>query len=200
MSFVLVPVAVYLASYATFFWQHGPDVGGFLTLQWRMLEYHLHHHKIQPENSSPWTWPLLLHPIQYFEQISGGSVQRILALGNPVLWWGFLALLPVAAFTVARRPTWQDAVAFGGYAAMFVPWFFVGRSQFFFYALPMVPFMVLCVVATLRRLSPAVGRAVAIAGAVVAGLVTVAFAPLWLGLRVPASWLDRLAWLPGWRH
>ncbi len=199
LSFVVVPIAVYLASYATFFWQHGPDAGGFLTLQWRMLEYHLHHHKVQPENSAPWTWPLLLHPIQYFEHISGGSVQRIMALGNPVLWWGFLALLPVAALTVARKPTWQDAVAFGGYATLFVPWFFVGRNQFFFYALPMVPFMALCVVATLRRLSPATGRAIGIAGAVAAVVVTVAFAPLWLGLQVPAGWLDALAWLPGWR-
>ena len=48
-----------------------------------------------------------------------------------------------------RGPRWQEAVCFGGYAAMYVPWLFVGRTQFIFYMLPAVPFMCLGVVAVL---------------------------------------------------
>ncbi len=125
LSLGAVPLLVYLASYGAFFFQHGFAVHDFITLQIRMLQYQQHHLKVQPENSRAWTWPLLLHPIRYFEDVRGTSVSLILALGNPVLWWGFLLSLPVAAFTALRRPRWQEAVAFGGYAAMFLPWFVV---------------------------------------------------------------------------
>ena len=69
----------------------------------------------------PWTWPLLLHPVRYLEEMRDGESSVVVALGNPVLWWGFLLLLPVAVMQIVRRATWQDAVVFGGYAAMFLP-------------------------------------------------------------------------------
>ena len=142
-SFTLVPLLVYLLSYGAFFTQHGPAFGDFVRLQIDMLRYQGHHLRVQPENSAPWTWPLLLHPIQYFAVVRNGDASRIVALGNPVLWWGFLASLPVAAFTLLRHPTWRDALIFGGYGAMFLPWLAVPRSQFIFYMLPAVPFMCL---------------------------------------------------------
>lgn len=198
-SFVLAPALVYLVSYGAFFYQHGPDVGGFLTLQVRMLQYQLGHIKVQPENSLPLTWPVLLHPIQYFRAPGAGVTREIFALGNPALWWTFLALLPAAFFAVARRPTWQDAVAFGGYAAMLLPWLAVRRSEFFFYMLPAVPFMCLALVTVLRRLPARVAR---IAGPGLAGLAVITaalFAPVWLGLPASTSWLERLRLLPSWR-
>ena len=198
-SFFLVPLVVYLISYGAFFYQHGFAVRDFLTLQLRMLQYQQNHLKIQPQDSAPWTWPILLHPIQYYSQVDGSSSSRILALGNPAFWWGFLALVPVALVQIVRRRVWQDAVAFGGYAAMFLPWFFVARNQFIFYMLPAVPFMALGVVATLRRFSARSARisAVVFAGATVG--CAAAFAPLWMGLRVSGSWSGALGWLPGWR-
>ncbi len=198
-SFLIAPLLVYLVSYGAFFYQHGPAIRGFVTLQERMLQYHLGHTKIQPENSLPLTWPALVHPIQYFRESSAGLSREVFALGNPALWWTFLALLPVASFLVARRPTWQDAVAFGGYAAMYLPWLAIHRSQFIFYMLPAVPFMCLAVVAVLQRLPPGAGRIVgpSIVGVVV--LAAVAFTPVWLGLPESASWLERLRLLPSWR-
>ncbi len=52
---------------------------------------------------SPWTWPLLLHPVRYLEEMRDGSSSVVMALGNPVLWWGFLLLLPVALVQIVRR-------------------------------------------------------------------------------------------------
>jgi dolichyl-phosphate-mannose-protein mannosyltransferase len=197
-SFVFVPLAVYLVSYGAFFYQHGPAVRDFLVLQGRMFEYHQAHTRVQPESSLPWTWPLLLHPIQYFAETAGGSARRIVALGNPALWWGFLALLPVALVTVARRPTWRDAVSFGGYAAMYLPWLLVRRNQFFFYMLPAVPFMCLCVPATLRRLDPRVSRAGATTLAVVAAIATVSYLPVWIGSDISPDRLSTLRLLSSW--
>ena len=164
-----------------------------------MLEYQLHHTKIQPENSLPLTWPVLIHPIQYFRESHGGVTREIFALGNPALWWTFLALIPMALLTIARRPTWQDAVSFGGYAAMYLPWLAIPRSQFLFYMLPAIPFMCVAVVAVLRRLRPDAGRIVGSAIAGVSVLAAIAFAPVWLGLPESASWLEQLRSLPFWR-
>lgn len=198
VSMAVVPALVYLASYGAFFFQHGPAFGAFWTLQVRMFEYHQHHTQVQPQNSAPWTWPLLLHPIQYYGAESGDRVLRVMALGNPGLWWGFLALLPIAAFTVPRRASWQDALAFGGFAALFVPWFFVGRTQFIFYVLPAVPFMCLAVVATIRRLPLPAARATTagLCGAVL--LAALAYTPLWTGSWLDRGWANHLRLLPGW--
>jgi len=198
MSFAVIPLGVYLVSYGSFFYQHGPAIRDFLTLQLRMLHYQQHHLRIQPENSQPWTWPLLLHPIQYYRQDSGSVANAIVALGNPALWWGFLALLPVGLFTVARRPTWRDALVFGGYLAMFLPWLIVPRSQFLFYMLPAVPFMCLGVVAILRGLPRRAAQVSGIAFASIVGLVAIAYLPAWTGWTTSASWLRSLRILSDW--
>jgi dolichyl-phosphate-mannose--protein O-mannosyl transferase len=104
----------------------------------------------------------------------------------------------VALVKTVRRPTWQDGVAFGGYAVMFLPWFAIGRSQFLFYMLPAVPFMALGVAATLRRLP---GRSAMISGIVFATatlVIATAFMPAWTGGWVSRSWIDALGWLPDW--
>jgi dolichyl-phosphate-mannose-protein mannosyltransferase len=197
-SLVALPLLVYLISYGAFWYQHGPAVADFITLQARMLDYHATHHKVQPENSRAWTWPLMLHPIQYFRSVRDGSVQSIVALGNPAVWWGFVLLLPFAAVRAIRRPDWRDAVVFGMAFALFAPWFFAGRSQFIFYMLPVVPFMCLGITATLRGFG---GRARPIATWSV-GLATlgaaVVFMPFWVGAWIPQGWADALRWMPSW--
>jgi dolichyl-phosphate-mannose-protein mannosyltransferase len=197
-SFVLVPSAIYLLSYGAFFHQHGFAVHDFLTLQSDMLRYQEAHKAIQPENSLPWTWPLLLHPVRYLDLTRAGAPSVVVALGNPVLWWGFLLLLPLALVQVVRKPSWRDAVVFGGYAAMYLPWFAVGRTQFIWYMLPAVPFMCLIVTATIRRLPPSARKKSAIVFASGAVLIGSLFFPIWTGWRVPGSWIRALGWLPGW--
>ncbi len=197
--FVLVPTGIYLLSYGAFFYQHGFAVHDFVTLQIAMLHYQQGHLAVQPENSQPWTWPLLLHPVRYLHEVRDGSSSVVIALGNPALWWGFLLLVPVALVQIVRRPTWQDAVVFGGYAAMFLPWFLIGRTQFIWYMLPAVPFMCLGVASTLRRLPATLSRVLAIGVGTITVLVALAFIPVWTASWIPNAWLDRLGWLPRWQ-
>lgn len=197
-SLLVVPLGVYLLSYGAFFYQHGFAVQDFVTLQLRMLRYQQQHVQIQPENSLPWTWPLMLHPVQYFRETAAGSARTIVALGNPALWWGFLVLLPVGAVTLRRRATWRDALIFGGYLAMYLPWFLVPRSQFFFYMLPAVPFMCLSVATIARSLPPRWAPVMAFGLTAGITLCAIAFLPAWTGWGAPAAWLRGLDWLPSW--
>ena len=115
-------------------------------------------------------------------------MSAIVALGNPVLWWGFLRRCRSAAFTALRRPRWQEAVAFGGYVAMFLPWLVVPRSQFIFYMLPAVP---VHVPVPGGDAPPAAGRdgAAAWGSAFAAATIVVglAYAPVWTGVWIPRS-------------
>jgi dolichyl-phosphate-mannose--protein O-mannosyl transferase len=197
-SFTIVPVAVYLLSYGAFFVQHAFAVHDFWVLQSAMLHYQEAHDAVQPENSLPWTWPLLLHPVVYYESTRDGLASVVIALGNPAVWWGFLILLPVALVQIIRRPAWQDAAVFGGYAAMFLPWFVVGRTQFIWYMLPAVPFMCLAVTTTIRRFPSSASLKAAIAFAVGALFIGSLFLSVWTGWPVPNSWVEAVRWLPGW--
>ena len=163
-----------------------------------MFDYQRLHSKVQSENSQPWTWPLLLHPIQYFALTKGTSTSKIVALGNPVLWLGFLALLPLGLVQFARRRTWQDAMVLGGFAAMFGPWLLVPRTQFIFYMTPVVPFMCLCITHWLRSLPERASEAAALGLAAAVIVVAAAFMPAWTGWWFPLRWSEALRWLPTW--
>lgn len=201
-SLVAVPLLVYLASYGAFFVEHGPDFGGFLALQVSMLQHQLGAHATQPGISSPWTWPLLLRPVRYypaaFAHVPPGQPQ-VLALGNPVLWWGFLALSPVLVVRALRRGDTIARFILAGYGAMYLPWFASSRTEFLTYMLPAVPFMCLGVVAGVRSIS---GRWAGVGGgatAVAVGVSALAYAPLWLAVTAPAWWFRVVPVLPGWR-
>jgi dolichyl-phosphate-mannose-protein mannosyltransferase len=184
-SFVVVPGLVYVAGYVVWFAQNGVDIPRFAALQWRMLLHQIHHGTPQPENSSALSWPLLTHPIRYYPPPGPGEAagRQIWLIGNPVLWWGFLVAVPVLLAKAARR-RWKEIVILGSYLSLFLPWVFLGRTQFLFYMLPAVPFMCLGVVAALRALPERLWRRAATAFGAVACVAAAAYLPVWLGLNV----------------
>jgi dolichyl-phosphate-mannose--protein O-mannosyl transferase len=186
LPLVAVPALVYLASYASFFAEHGFAVRDFLSLQARMLDHQLHHTVRQSQNSSPLVWPVLGGAFTYFRR--GG--REIAPIGNPALWFGFLALLPFL-FRSVRRDL-GARLALGGYAVMFLPWLVFARTQFVSYMTPAVPFMCLGVVAALRGLNTP--RRTTIGGAILgaSALAAVWLLPVWLGLPAPHMWLSSI--------
>ena len=55
----------------------------------------------------------------------------------------------------ARTRDWRAGFVVVPFLVMWLPWFVVSRPQFFFYVLPMTPFMALAAVYTLQALSDA---------------------------------------------
>jgi dolichyl-phosphate-mannose--protein O-mannosyl transferase len=132
------------------------------------------------------SWPFLTHPIRYYPAPGprvGPAGGEIWLIGNPVLWWGFLAAIPVLLAKATRR-RWKEIVILGSYLALFAPWMFLGRKQFLFYMLPAVPFMCLGVVAALHALPRRLRLRCATAFAALACAAAAAYLPVWLGLSV----------------
>jgi dolichyl-phosphate-mannose--protein O-mannosyl transferase len=194
MSLLVAPMAVYVASYLMFFVQHGPAVGAFVDLQAAMFHHQWIHSHAQATASAPISWPLLAHPIRYIWD--GAATREVVLVGNPLLWWGFLAALPLLVYRVARYRRWQELVVLGGYLLLYGPWLVIPRTKFLFYMLPAVPFMALGLVAVLRSLPGPSARRVGLAMGAAAVIVAAAYVPVWLYLSVPVGWLRFLPLIP----
>ena len=233
VTFAVVPLLTYLATWSGWFatssgydrqWaaQHGihtPVISPLVSL----FEYHkamlafntgltTHH----PYESKPWTWLLISRPVSYFwcpntgahPVCSGGRAQEVLAIGTPAIWWtSVITLLFCLGWWLARRD-WRAGAVLVGVAAGWLPWFlFAGRTQFYFYAVAFLPFLVLSITLCLGLVIGPV-RASALrrtTGAAVAGAYLLAVLvdfvylyPILSAQVIPYSqWLARM-WYHGW--
>lgn len=71
-------------------------------------------------------------------------VRQVLTLGNPALWWVGTLGLVTALVAWIRNPTWRWSLPLVGVLATWAPWWITsGRPIFTFYAVAIVPFMII---------------------------------------------------------
>jgi dolichyl-phosphate-mannose--protein O-mannosyl transferase len=129
-------------------------------------------------------------------------VVTVLLLGNPILWWSFVpALAALVWFGIAQRDKRAGVLGLM-VAAGLLPWFWYhydgGRTMYVFYALPVLPYLILAVLYVLGSIMRPPERRVV--GAVALGiyvLVVVAFFsylhPIYVGESIPyEAWWDRM--------
>lgn len=214
ISLLLVPAAVYVASYAAWFAEHGLDVRGWLELQGAMASYHIglkvtdaSGEPIHPYLSQAWTWPFLVRPVLYYARYPGEGIRKVIyANGNPAIFWGSLLAVPIAAYRWWRDRDWRAGFAAVCALGLYAPWLLVSRPQFLFYATPIAPFLVLACVVALRWLSElriAGSRSrpylpLAVGFVVLAVGLFVWFWPVLTGGALSDAAFRLRAWFPGW--
>ncbi|WP_454301180.1 dolichyl-phosphate-mannose--protein mannosyltransferase [Salana multivorans] len=240
VALVPVALVTYLAAWASWFASTGAynrhwattvnDVSATPQRTWlpdslnSLVEYHLQvwhfHVGLDSEHSyssHPVGWLLQLRPTSFawrdVETPADGSgrwVEAVLAVGNPVIWWGGAVALLVLLWFAVRRRDWRAWAILGGYAAMYLPWFtysapFANRTIFTFYTVAFVPFVVLALVYLLgvvlgRQSLPSADRrwrAGVYVGIVAATLVMAAFFwPIWIGEPIPYEYWRSHMWIP----
>ena len=209
---VILPLAVYVASYARWFADHGADLAGWARLQKSMAEYSIHLRATHPYASPAWSWVLMKRPVAYYytcTRMKGpncASPAEILGMGNPIIFWGTVFTLPYAVFAWIRKRDWRAGLVVVSISVQYFPWFFAARTNFLFYMVPVTPFMVLALVYALKDLSEVrIGEEQARALAPVAWLVVgiavgvfVFFFPVLTGRAVSyTAWKARM-WFPSW--
>ncbi|MFI6484256.1 dolichyl-phosphate-mannose--protein mannosyltransferase [Nonomuraea sp. NPDC050663] len=172
-AMALVPAVTFMATWTGWFvtdkgwgrnWEQATSSGplffvfdsfrSWLDYQKQVLSFHSGLTTTHSYMSEPWQWPLLNRPISFFWQgeISCGGqrcVQAELAVGTPALWFGAAAALigMVAWYTSSRD--WRAGAVLLAYVAGWAPWLYYAishnRTMYFFYMIPLVPFMVLAV-------------------------------------------------------
>jgi dolichyl-phosphate-mannose--protein O-mannosyl transferase len=210
IAFLIVPVAVYLASYIGYFIERGADFGAFWQRQKAMFDFHSglkavndQGLKTHPYESTPWSWILMLRPVSYYYRSPGAEV---LGMGNPLVVWSGLATIPYLAYAWRKRLDWRAGFILVAIVSQYLVWFpFWDRVQFFFYMTPITPFFVLAAVYALKHLSEYRGRAGSYPLVpVVTGVVALSvaffafFYPVLTGWHLSYdAWHARM-WLKGW--
>jgi len=167
--------------------------------------------------SNPWSWIVMGRPtLLFFESPTSGQKgctvaqcsQAIIALGNPVIWWGATLAIGILLFQWALRRDWRAGAVLAGLAAGYLPWFlYQQRTIFNFYTVAFTPWVVLALTYVLgMMLGPArQSEQLRKRGALAAGMVVVLavitfwyFLPVYNAQVIPQpSWSDRV-WLPSW--
>jgi dolichyl-phosphate-mannose-protein mannosyltransferase len=149
---IILPLLVYLASYAKWFADNGFSFREWLSIQRGMLDYSVHLRAAHPYASRAWKWPLLIRPVAYYYK-SGSNPStsaEVLGMGNPIVFWTCLVAIPYVAWAWLRRKDWRASLMITAYFTQYLPWYLAARTAFFFYMAPITPFMVLALSYTLR--------------------------------------------------
>lgn len=194
LSFLFIPISIYLLSYFQMFLT-GHGIDNWWGMQKQMWWYHTGLKATHPYQSMWWSWPLLLRPIYlYTSDEIGGTVARIYAFGNPIVFWfGFFSVLASAIYAYAEKNKSLAVVVFS-YFIFFVPWALSPRIMFLYHYLPSIPFMAIATGYYLRRNPKLIYWVFGISL-----LVFIYFYPHYTGLRIPL-WLDQsYYWFSNWR-
>lgn len=194
VSLVAVPLVVYAASYVPHFLR-GESLADVLRLQANMYRYHATLQATHPYSSSWWSWPLLLRPMWYYFESSGGWMKGIFAVGNPLVWWGVVPAVLTALPGARACPARGFVVA--GFALSYLPYAFIGRLLFVYHFTPALPFGYLAMAMALERMGqarPDWVRAYWLAAA----LVFAYQFPVLTAYPVPAHWLRWWTWVRSW--
>ena len=105
-----------------------------------------------PYESHPGGWLVLARPVSFFyEEYGKGEMgcdvdrcaREVIALGNPVIWWGAIVGLLLMVWLLISRRDWRAGAILTAVAAGWLPWFWYadhnGRTMFYFYAVAFVP-------------------------------------------------------------
>ena len=227
VALVLVPVAIYLASWIPFFTRgQFHDLKDLILYQKQSYDYHAHLTATHPYGSPWFSWPFLFRPVAYYYEYQGlGSdafsgqslVAGIVNLGNPWIWWTSLPCLLALPYFIFRHRSFPAAVIAVGFITQFLPWSRVTRVIFLYHMFGGLIFMILALAFTLGRISTSEGlvfeagafrlalsgRQIAYAHLAVAIGFFLWFYPVWTGLPITghaylSPFPDGKMWFPSW--
>ena len=213
VQFIFIPIGVYFITWIGWILNSngwGRQSGGNLfTSLWKyhieILNFHRELSEKHAYNANPWSWLVLGRPTSfYYESPSdcgaASCAQEILAIGTPVLWWaGVFAIAVTAGLFIVSKDR-IAAFILAGIAGTYLPWFLIqGRTMFYFYAISILPFLILALIYTFNwALKYKDYRKYIGVFIIVVAINFIYFLPIFLGIQMPYSdWLDRM-WLPSW--
>ena len=213
VQFIFIPIGVYFITWIGWILNSngwGRQSGGNLfTSLWKyhieILNFHRDLSEKHAYNANPWSWLVLGRPTSfYYESPSdcgaASCAQEILAIGTPVLWWASVFAIAVTAGLFIVSKDRIAAFILAGIAGTYLPWFFIqGRTMFYFYAISILPFLILALIYTFNwALKYKDYRKYIGVFIIVVAINFIYFLPIFLGIQMPYSdWLDRM-WLPSW--
>jgi dolichyl-phosphate-mannose-protein mannosyltransferase len=202
ISFAVIPVAIYLASYAR--WFGGPTAPygwDLVELTKQMYWYHSGLTSPHPAASPWWSWPIVLKPVYwYFGQSDNGNNAYIYDAGNLALFWGALVATVWCAIAAIRARSVGLAFVVFAFLVQYVAWIPISRVLFFYHFFTALPFYLLLLSVGLAYLWDTGRRSWVVGYVAVAAAVFVYFYPFVSGQPVPGSQAAMFFVLPTWQY
>ncbi|WP_445227943.1 dolichyl-phosphate-mannose--protein mannosyltransferase [Corynebacterium sp. H127] len=173
-----------------------------------------------PWDSKPWSWLVAARPVLYYSetgQTCDGLAQcrrMIYLFGTPPIWWLTVPVVLWALWCVIILKDRRYAIPLLAFAAGFIPWVLTyDRQMYFFYAIPLAPFIIIMLALTLGLIA-GFARPIRIpgfSGPVRAGslivisylaLVIIAFfyfSPIFYGTLITDQHYQSMMWLRSWK-
>ncbi|GAC1462045.1 MAG: dolichyl-phosphate-mannose--protein mannosyltransferase [Candidatus Limnocylindrales bacterium] len=201
VSFAVVPIAIYWASYLH--WFGGPTAPygwDLVELTKQMYWYHSGLTSPHPAASPWWSWPLVLKPVYwYYGQSEGANNAYIYDAGNIVLFWGALVATVWCGVAAVRARSVTLGFAVFALLAQYVAWIPISRVLFFYHFYTALPFYLLALAVALVMLWET-GRSRWVVGYLgLAAAAFVFFYPFVSGQPVPAQQAAMFFVLPRWQ-
>ncbi len=202
LSFAIIPLGIYLASYIHWFGGNTAPYGWSLwELTQQMYWYHSSLTSPHPAASPWWSWPLVLKPVYwYFGQSDNGNNAYIYDAGNIALFWAALPATVWCAISAIRARS--VALGFVVFAVLvqYVAWIPISRVLFFYHFFTALPFYLLALACGLAYLwhTGRTGRVSSYLTVVAAAFIY--FYPFVSALPVPGSQAAMFFILPTWQY
>ena len=198
-SFLILPFGIYIGS---FLWNvRDPGVGFWMYLwDWHKQTWSFHEHLTasHPYQSRWWSWLYLSRPVWYYFKEDNGVVRGIIALGNPLLWWAVIPALLASSWYAIRHHYFPFTITLLAFLATYVPWTIIGRTQFQYYLVGGVPFLLMILAWWVDRVLASPYRRLGQLFIVAAVLVFFFYWPLYTALPIPRWYYQMHIWLPTW--
>ena len=212
LFFVLIPTAIYYASYYPYGQASGLNgIGMYFTSDYAnivldnqrfMFTYHSGVNAEHPYSSHWWQWLINERPILYYlNYFDDGTRSSFGAFLNPVVCWGGLGAMVICVFYAIRRKDSASLFIVIGYLAQLLPWVFITRTTFEYHYFPSSIFLILaiCRVLSLIRCNAKSWRFSVYGLTALSLALFILFYPALSGMRVNSQIATNLLkWLPNW--
>ncbi len=202
VSFAVIPVGIYLASYAH--WFGGPTAPygwDLIELTKQMYWYHSGLTSPHPAASPWWSWPFVLKPVYwYFGQSDAGANAYIYDAGNIALFWPALVATVWCAIAAIRARSVALGFVVFALLAQYVAWIPISRVLFFYHFFTALPFYLLALACWLAYLWETRRNTLVVTYLAVAVAAFTYFYPFVSGQPVPGSQAAMFFILPTWQY
>jgi len=198
---VLAGVAVVYALVYVPYFAAGHSLPDWLAYQRHMLTYGWTIRSQTEMVSPPIRWVFDIDAAWYRWALTPRGVQGFVAIGNPLVWWGAIAAFVLCGVTAITRRDRILALPVLLVAVLYCPWLLTHRATYFYYMVPVVPYLAILLAFGLQRLASARPwmRYPAIAYVVLCVALGIAWLPFAMGGHASYTLYQALTWLPSWK-
>lgn len=201
--FVVIPIVIYLLAYIPYYIVENAYIKNIKTfIEWQQYMYNYHHDLVatHPYSSMWYTWPITKQSMLYWVGTTNeGAVTRIALLGNPAIWWfsiPCIAYTVIAAIKTRKFEYWFLIIPI---ISMLISYVGIDRIMFLYHYFPILPFVMLTIVAFMKWLCSKTKTDIFIYIFVaVIVIVFIQFYPIYSGLPTSAKYIKDLQWLKTW--